>query len=98
MENAEKVIFRSERDYFGNETYLAVFPEEKSNPMRYCILPFGFDGHGEPYFEPFGECSWEYYYNFTKVIHKNDERMPKLLETIEQYYGTKFKVMEKVMR
>lgn len=96
-EQAEKVIFREEYNpYQHTWDYLAIFPEEESSLGTVLAVPFYFGGE-TAWFEPVVEIGWRYYYK-TKIIHKTDKRIPKLLTALENYYGTKFKVMEKVIR
>lgn len=77
--------------------FLAIFPDDETNPGMVECLPFFFDGHGVAHFEPLTEMCMEYYYTKTKIIHKRDARCETLLKTVSEYYeGTPFSVAEKL--
>lgn len=93
----EKVIFRREYDPYRKEwTFLAVFPEEEANRGRIAAVPFWFDGHNIAWFEPFCEVDRMYYLNRTRIIHKKEAIVEKLLSAIENRYDQQFRVVEKI--
>ena len=79
--------------------YLAVFPDDPANRGRLVCLPFYQNG-GTWWYEPVYEIDYETYY-YSKIIHKNDKRIPELVEALANWYGytgaEKFKIMEKVV-
>ena len=94
----EKVIFRREYNRYRKEwQFVAVFPETESNPGRISSVSFWFDIGGVAWFEPFCEIDRNYYLNKTRIIHKKDLIVEKLLSAIENYYDQQFKVVEKIM-
>lgn len=93
----ENVVFRTDYDpYMNMEKYLAVFPNDPCNTGRVAYMGFWFDEYGRTLFEPYGEMSLDYYYNSTKVVHRNTDVAQKCLKTIEGYYGMMFDVREKI--
>ena len=88
------VIFRETMTSFG-EGFMAVFPEDPANRGELEIITFCFDQYDRPIFEPYGAASLQYVLN-QKIIHKNDERIPKLVEAIEERVGDKVVVKEKI--
>ena len=100
----EKVIFRREYDKHSDRvSYLAIFPNDADNRSRYSINIYGFPfhfwqnfaGEEETTFECYTGISPEYYYNCTRIVHKNDSVIPKLVSAIEKYFGISVKVAEK---
>ena len=93
----EKVVFRTEKNpYMPGEFFLAAFPKAPANPGSVCVLPFYFDDQDRAVFEPFTEASYEYYYNSTKLVHKNTDKAKACLAAIEKFYETQFDVREKL--
>lgn len=92
----ERVIFRKEKNPYapGGESFLVVFPDDEANPGRLGCVSFYFE-NGRTYYEPYGECSREYYYG-TRIIHKGTEEAARCLQAIEAYYDGKYKVCEKL--
>ena len=96
----EKVIFRREYDPYRKEwSFLAIFPETEANPGNVAFLPFWFIEHmnySETVYGVFDEMDIWYMYK-CKIVHKNDEIIPRLLSAIESYYDQQFQVVEKIM-
>lgn len=103
MEQAERVIFREEKNPYapGTPYYLAVFPDDKSTRGRIACVTFHF---GKLYdfrddecaiFESLCECDYGYYLS-TKIIHKRDPRAEKLLKAVSEYYKAPFRIVEKL--
>ena len=91
----QKVIFREEYNKYTDEWgFLAIFPEDEANLGRVVILPFVFRGE-KAIFEPFGEGDIDYVLR-KKIVHKNDERIPMLVDAVERYIDDKIQVVEKV--
>ena len=98
METFEKVVFRMQRrpnPYTGREVCIATFPEDEANRGRVAYLAFEFI-NGRPVFEPYAEMDLSYYYHDTKLIHKGTPQAAACLKAIEDYYGTRFTVREKL--
>lgn len=92
----ERVIFRREYDPYMKEWgYLAAFPDDDAGRGRIACSPFKLREDGAV-FEPYTEVSFSYYYG-KKIVHRKDPMMGKLRKAVEDYYGTKFRVCEKVM-
>lgn len=93
----ERIIFRKEKNPYTNEpSYLAVFPDDETNPGRVECLPFCIRDNGTAVFEPLCEADLWYYYK-TKIVHKNDPLADKLLKTVSEYYeGLQFRIVEKL--
>lgn len=91
----ERVIFREEQDTNG-KGYIAIFPDDLANSGKYGAVAFTLD-NDKAIFEPYMEINALYMYE-QKIIHKKDNRIPKLLQAIENYYNIKFKVVEKITR
>lgn len=91
----ERVIFREEYDPYKKQWgYLAIFPDDEANPGRVGCVGFS-QGYDEWVFEPYGEADIRYVLS-KKIIHKNDPRIPDLLDALESYYDTQFRVVEKM--
>lgn len=92
----EHVVMRREYDPFMEiEKVLCVFPDDRANPGKLCYVVMWFDGHGTAWFEPYGECDY-YYYLHLKPL-KDMEMAEKCKKALEDRYGGKFKVMQKIM-
>ena len=92
----ERVIFRREYDPYMKEWgFLAVFPDDDCNMGMIAATPFGFNRDGKAFFEPYTEISLPYYYG-KRVVHRKDPMIGKLRKAIEGYYGTTFRVCEKI--
>lgn len=94
----EKVIFREDKDIQGG--YIAIFPEDCASRDGYGAVAFHFIGedHNKVIFEPYMEISYGYMLE-QKIVHKNDKRIPELIQTLEAHwreYGMKFKAYEKI--
>ena len=77
--------------------YLAIFPDDETNPGMVECLPFFFDGYGIPHFEPLTEMCLEYYYGKTHIIHKRDPQIEPLLKALSEYYENQpFRIVEKL--
>ena len=93
----QKVIFREEYDKYTDEWgYLAIFPDDEANRGRVVVIPFKIRDN-RPWFEPYCEADINYVLS-KKIIHKNDERVPELVEAIEKRIGDTVQVVEKIMR
>lgn len=93
----EKVIFREEfNPYTETDGFLAIFPNDEANLGRVGTIGFYFIDK-RPVFEPYGEADINYVLG-KKIIHKNDDRIPMLVEAIENHIGDKVQVVEKMMR
>ena len=93
----ERVVFREEYNpYMKHITYIAFFPDDDANPGCIGAIPFGYNG-GELYYEPYTEIDYGYMLN-KKIIHKNDIRIPRLRKAIENRYGIKVRVVERINR
>lgn len=93
----EKVIFRKEKnEYTGNESFLAVFPDDEAKSGHVAATPFHFC-HGMVFFEAYCEISLDYYYT-TKVIHKTSDEAQRLLNAVCGFYHSKFRLAEKIVR
>lgn len=98
----ERVAMRREYDpYMGIEKVLCIFPDDKANFGRLCYTVMWFDGNGTAWFEPYGECSYEYYLS-TKPL-KDLEMVDKCIKALETRYSTeaeqvKFKFVRKITR
>lgn len=93
----EKVVFRMEHNpYRGGISYLAIFPECSANRGFYAAVPFYFDNEGRAVFEPFCELAYAYYYGDTRIVHKSDGMIEKLLSAIENQFGESFSVCERI--
>lgn len=91
----QKVIFREEYNKYTDEWgFLAIFPEDEANLGRVVILPFVFRGK-KAVFEPFGEGDIDYVLR-KKIVHKNDERIPMLVDAVERYIDDKVQVIERI--
>ena len=86
----EKVIFREEK----GGGFLAVFPEDYAKPDGYAAVAFTL-ANGEAIFEPYMEVNALYMFG-CRIVHKNDKRIAELLNALENRYGIKFKVCEKI--
>ena len=92
----DRVVFRMEKDkYRGGDSILAIFPDDPANPGRYGVLPF-FYRNGRPVFEPYCEADRSYLLN-CKIIHKNTPVAERALATVEEYYGERYRIMERIM-
>ena len=93
----QKVIFREEFDPYTEEKgFLAIFPEDEANSGCVAVIPFRFRDK-RPWYEPYSEASIDYVLS-KKIIHKNDERIPALVEAIEKRIEDQVQVVEKMMR
>ncbi len=93
---AERVIFRTEYNpYTKRREYLAVFPDDPANPGRIGAVEMHVREKGT-FFFPYGEIALAYYYNNTRLVHKDNSAIPDLLRAVEGYYDCKFKVCEKI--
>ena len=92
----ERVIFKREYNPYTQEWgFLAAFPDDECNRGMIAVEPFGFNRDGKAFFEPYTEVSLSYYYG-KKVVRRKDKEISKLREAIEKYYGTTFRVCEKI--
>lgn len=98
----ERVIFRQEKNPYvpGGVSFLAAFPDDRVAPGRIGCTPFYFN-QGMVFFEPYTEVDRKYYTDKTRIIHKTDDRVPKLLQAVTDYYSNevpaKFRAVEKIM-
>lgn len=93
----QKVIFREEYDKNTDEWgFLAIFPEDEANLGRVGVIPFKIR-NGKPWYEPYGEADINYVLK-KQIIHKDDERIPELVEAIERRIDDRVQVVEKIMR
>ena len=93
----QKVIFREEYDKYTEEWgFLAIFPEDEANNGCVAVIPFRFRDK-RPWYEPYTEASIDYVLS-KKIIHKNDERIPELVDAIEKRIEDTVQVVEKMMR
>lgn len=91
----ERVIFRREYDPYMKEWgFLAAFPDDDAGRGLIAAVPFKIK-EGKAVFENYGEIALPYYYS-KKIVHRKDPMMGKLRKAVEDYYGTKFRVCEKV--
>lgn len=98
VDNSEKVIFREEYDpYTKSWGYLAIFPEDEANLGRVACIPFHKDRFNSWVFEPYTEADINYVLS-KKIIHKNDPRIPDLVDALENQYDTNVTVVEKIQR
>lgn len=92
----ERVIFKREYNPYTKEWgFLAAFPDDECNRGTIAATPFGFNRDGKPFFEPYTEIALSYYYG-RKIVHRKDPMIGRLREAIEKYYGTTFRVCEKI--
>ena len=93
----QKVIFREEYDKYTEEWgFLAIFPEDEANRGRVGVIPFKIRD-GKSWYEPYDEADIDYVLS-KKIIHKNDERIPELVDAIEKRIEDRVQVVEKMMR
>ena len=97
----EKIILRTfYNPYTKTWEYMAVFPEEGSKPGTLAAVTFwvwhGIGGIVHRSFDPFFEVPFDFYYRRTKIIHRDDPRIPELLGELEAYYRESFCVVEKL--
>lgn len=80
--------------------YLAIFPDDETNPGMVGCVPFFFDGHGDAIFEPYGEADIGYIHGKTRIVHKRDPLSGKLLQAVTAYYSHEvpahFRIVEKI--
>lgn len=96
----ERVIFRTELNpYVDGPSYLAVFPDDPANPGMICCLPFHFVNTAA-IFEPYTEASLGYYYDSTRIVHKDTDAAQKCLQAITSYYGSpfEFRIVERMAK
>lgn len=92
----ERVIFRKEYDPYMKEWgFLAAFPDDDCNDGTISGVSFWFDANGKAWFETYTDYSLPYYYS-KKIVRRKDPMIGKLRKAVEEYYGTKFRVCEKV--
>ena len=92
----ERVIFRKEYNPVTKSWgYLAAFPDDESARGRIAVSPFALNPDGTAEFEPYTEVSFSYYYK-NRIIHRGDSIIGKLRKAVEDYYGTTFRVCEKI--
>ena len=92
----ERVIFRKEYNPFTKGfDYLAAFPDDEAGRGRIAVSPFALKTDGTAVFEPYTEVSFSYYYK-NRIIHRGDSIIGKLRKAVEDYYGTTFRVCEKI--
>lgn len=97
----EKIILRTLYNPYAKAwEYMAVFPEEGSNPGKLAAVVFrvwhGIGGIVHSSFDSFFEVPLDFYYRRTKIIHREDPRIPELLGELEAYYRESFCVVEKL--
>ena len=98
MNNPERVIFRTVKNpYINTQGYLACFPDDPANPGRIGCVSFYFL-NDTAIFESYSEADMGYYYEQTRIVHKGTDTAKKLLQAIERYYDSEFKVVEKMKR
>lgn len=91
----KKVIFKEEYNSYTEESgYLAVFPEEQPNPGFVLTRSFVLRD-GEWHFAPPCDARIEYVKS-QKTIHKDDDRIPKLIGAIEKLVGDDIEVVERL--
>lgn len=98
----EKIIFRTERNrYIDGVSFLAIYPECSACPGHYAARPFHFEtdwrGNEKAVFESFCEVSRDYYYRNTRIVHKKDSVVKKLLSAIQQFDNCNYLVCERNM-
>lgn len=98
----EKVIFRTEKnEYISEQQYLAVFPEAPANLGRVLAFPFYFSHddmeNGKVWFEPAMEADISWLHKDTRIVHKDDARIPHLLRAVEEYLEDSYAVAEKII-
>lgn len=89
MQNAERVVFRTEKDPFMPwlTKYVAAFPEDLATTGNIAYVSFYFNDDGRAVFEPYSEMDSSYYYKKTKLVHKNSAEAQKCLEAVTAYYA-----------
>ena len=93
----ERVVMRREYDPFMEiEKVMCIFPDDRANLGRLCYVIVWFDGHGTAWFEPYGECTYTYYLSLKPL--KDVKMVEKCKAALEERYGGKFKVVQKVTR
>lgn len=93
----ERVCMRREYDPFMEiEKVMCVFPDDRANLGRLCYVVMWFDGHGTAWFESYGECDYYYYLSLKPL--KDVEMVDKCIKALEDRYGGKFKVVQKITR
>ena len=93
----ERVIFRKQYNPYTKEWgFLAAFPDDDCSVGMISGVSFTFDRDGKAVFEPYTDYSLPYYYA-KKIVRRKDPMMGKLRKAVEDYYGTKFRVCEKVI-
>ncbi len=93
----QKVIFREEvNPYTEEKGFLAIFPEDEVGMGCVGVISFTIRD-GKPWYEPYTDACIEYVLS-KKIIHKNDERIPELVEAIEKRIDDRVQVVEKMMR
>ena len=95
-----KVIFREDYNPYTEEKgIMAIFPELEANDGRVQILSFyigeDYAGQERVKWEPFDEADIDIVLSH-KIIHKNDERVPHLVELVEAYIEDKVQVIERM--
>lgn len=94
----ENVVFRKEkRKINGYVSYLALFYDDAASPGFVACLPFHFV-ELDTIFESHSEASFGYIYGDTRIVHKNDTMIPKLVNAVERYRKTKLCVREKMVK
>lgn len=92
----ERVIFRKEFNPLTKGfDYLAAFPDDEAGRGRIAVSPFALKNDGTAVFEPYTEVPFDYYYR-NKLVRRRDPKVGALRRAIEDHYGTKFRVCEKI--
>ena len=96
MNKPERVAFRLEFDpYMKVDKVLACFPDEETNPGRLACLSMWFDGNGNVWFEPWGDCVITYYWECKPL--KDVDLAQKCKEALETRYDCKLRIVKRIM-
>lgn len=91
-----KVILREDFNKFnGKDEIMVIFPEDKANIGYIGTINMYFDGD-KAIFWSYDEADIDIVMS-KKIIHKNDERVPKIVEALEKQFDDRFEVVEKIM-
>lgn len=91
-----KVILREDFNKFnGKDEIMVIFPEDKANIGYIGTINMYFDGD-KAIFWSYDEADTDIVMS-KKIIHKNDERVPKIIEALEKQFDDRFEVVEKIM-
>lgn len=92
-----KVILREDYNQYNDENeIMVIFPEDSANVGCIGTVNMYFDNNGRAVFWAYSEADIDIVMS-KKIIHKNDERVPKIVEALEKEFDDKIKVVERIM-